>query len=114
MTCAVFIALISYEDKFRYLVQYKFNETWVVIKKDCPWYFQLYYLSTSDYLSIAIRKKGLIFKTTPKKFNTVRNLITFTIVFTNKNGMDRFNPPIKKAQSQSPIKTKVKENVAHC
>ena len=23
----------------------------------------------------------------------MRNLITFSIVFTNKNGMDRFNPP---------------------
>ena len=33
-----------------------------------------------------------------KKFNTVRNLITFSIVFTNKNGMDRFNYP------PSPIK----------
>ena len=34
----------------------------------------------------------------------MRNLIIFFIVFTNKNGMDRFNPPpIKK--SQPPIKT---------
>ena len=39
----------------------------------------------------------------------MRNLITFSIVLTNKNGMDRFNPaPIKKAQSQHPNKTKVK------
>ena len=26
-------------------------------------------------------------------FNTVRNHITFSIVYTNNNGMDRFNPP---------------------
>ena len=31
-----------------------------------------------------------------KTFNTVRNIIAFTIVFTNKNGMDRFNPPPSK------------------
>ena len=37
-------------------------------------------------------KKAYSFKTTSqiKKFNTVRNLTTFYIVFTYKNGMDRF------------------------
>ena len=28
-----------------------------------------------------------------QNFNTVRNLITFSIVFTYKNGLDRFDPP---------------------
>ena len=36
-----------------------------------------------------------------KKINTARNLITISIVFTNKNNMDRFNPP--------PIKDKENE-----
>ena len=35
-----------------------------------------------------------IFKTTTKKINTVHNLVTFSIIFTNKNGGGgRFNPP---------------------
>ena len=40
-------------------------------------------------------------------FNTVHNLITFSIVFTNKNGMDKFNPPpskIKKINLPSKLK----------
>ena len=39
-------------------------------------------------------KNGLICKTTTKKkINTVHNLITFSIVFTNKNGWGGFQPP---------------------
>ena len=41
----------------------------------------------------------------------MRHLITFSIVFTHKNGMDRINfpSPIEKAQFQPPIKTNVKK-----
>ena len=37
----------------------------------------------------------------------MRNLINISIVFTNKNGMDRFNPPNKDKGKKHPIKTKV-------
>ena len=42
-------------------------------------------------------------------FNKVLN-VTFFIVFTNKNGMDRFNPhpQIKKKENEPPNKTKDK------
>ena len=48
-------------------------------------------------------KKGHIFKTsTQKKINTVHNIISFSMVFTNKNrGGDTFRPP------PPPIITKV-------
>ena len=47
----------------------------------------------------------------------VRNLITFSIVFTNKDGMDRFNPqppptPIQYKENKRPIKSEV--NVKIC
>ena len=53
----------------------------------------------SDFLSI-YRKKAHNFQSTSQKneFNSVRNLITFSIVFTYKNSMDRFDhtpPPSK-------------------
>ena len=58
------------------------------------------------YLSIT--KNVHLFKTTSKKINTVRNLITIYIVFTNKNVMDRLTPtPIKYTGKKHPIKTKV-------
>ena len=43
---------------------------------------------------------------TKKKFNTVHNLITISIFFTNKNGMNRFNPlpPSKKRIKNTPSK----------
>ena len=36
-----------------------------------------------------------------KKTTTVHNLITFSIVFTNKNGRGRFNPPPSKQGVQN-------------
>ena len=55
----------------------------------------------SDYISIA--KIVHFFKTTyQKKFNTVHNLNTFSIVFTNKNSMDRFPPSQSKIRKMNP------------
>ena len=55
------------------------------------WWFRS---NLSIYLQNYV-KNGLIFKTTnQKKINTVHNLITFSIVFTNKNrGGGHFEPP---------------------
>ena len=43
-------------------------------------------------------------------------LLLCSIVFTNKNGMDRFNPspPIKNKENEPPIKTKVKGHHVDC
>ena len=44
-----------------------------------------------------------------KKFNTVHNLITFSMVFTNKNGGGHFEPPLIITNvCKPPIITKVK------
>ena len=50
-----------------------------------------------------------------KKFNKVRNFITFSIVFTQKNGMDRINPPspLKKHNFNPTFKTKVKSFIQY-
>ena len=41
--------------------------------------------------------------------NTVHNLITFSIVFSNKNGMDRFNPPpTKNKKNVPPLKLRLR------
>ena len=48
-----------------------------------------------SFVYLFIAKNVHIFKTTAKKINTVRNLITISIVFTNKNGMDRFKTRVK-------------------
>ena len=62
-------------------------------------------LKSNVYLFIAkmLISSKLLFK---KKFNTVRNLIIFSIVFTNKNVMEKFNPS-KIRKMIPPIKTKV-------
>ena len=57
-------------------------------------------------------KNGLIFKTANQIiffFNTVHNLITFSMVFTNKNGGGHFEPPPNKTKvCKPPIITKGK------
>ena len=68
-----------------------------------------------NYLSISriTWKNGLIFKTTNQKknFNTVHNLVTFSIVFKNKNRGGQFEPPpIKIKVYLPPIITKVNKN----
>ena len=44
-------------------------------------------------INFFIAKNAHILKPPLKKINAVHDLITISIVFTNKNGMDRFNPP---------------------
>ena len=63
----------------------------------------------NDYYANIIAKNAQLLKTTSKKmFNTVRDLITISIVFTNKNGIDRFlPPPIKDKVNEHPRKTKI-------
>ena len=63
-----------------------------------------------SFVHLFIAKNAYIFKTTSqeKNFNSVRNLITFSVVFTNKNGINIFNPP------PPPIKDKVKAVLLLC
>ena len=51
------------------------------------------YISVTDIQIDKYVKNANIFKTTTQKINSVDNLITFSIVFTNKNEGDRFTPP---------------------
>ena len=72
--------------------------------------FTVHALSVKNLVEIA--KIAIIFETiTQKKINTVHNLITFSIVFTNKIGLDRVCPPPSKLRCiyppPPPIKTKV-------
>ena len=71
----------------------------VGVVKICPYkghFSRIYRSKLSIYLQNYV-KNGLIFKTTNQIFfffNTVHNLITFSIVFTNKNrGGGHFEPP---------------------
>ena len=61
------------------------------LKNVVPLIIATFYLSI--YQSIYILQKNTHIFTTKKDFNTVRNLITIHIVFIDKNGIDRSNPP---------------------
>ena len=55
----------------------------------------LIFLTGIMTIHLTFAKKPIALKLLLKKINTVRDLITFSIVFTYKNGMDRFDPPSK-------------------
>ena len=81
--------------------------SWFNPDPDPPWIFQSIPVCTPILVLAKLLLLNLIFSyisqknpissklLIKKKFNTVLNLITIFIVFTNKNGMDRVNPPIK-------------------
>ena len=87
-----------------------------VVVKVGPYYghfSRFFCLKLSIYLKNYV-KNGLIFKTAnqKKKNNTAHNLITFSIVFKNKNRGGTLSPPppIKTKVCKPPIITKVKAN----
>ena len=74
---------------------------------------RIYRSNLSIYLQNYV-KNGLNFKTTNRNFfNTVHNLITFSMGFTNKNGGGAlWAPPLKTKVCKPPIITKVKQRTS--